>query len=92
MSRRIRRKKKITTLKLKFFTILLTLSIAFLLLFFILDYRTETKVNDTLQNKTNETSSMTTITPSQENISNISSTNTSEVVIVRKPGRIQIIS
>jgi len=88
---RIRRKKKITTLKLKPFKILLALSIAFLLLFFILNYRTETKVNETLQNKTNETSSTTIITSSQENISNISTTNTSEVVIIRKGG-IQIVS
>ena len=89
---RIRRKKKTTILKLKLFKILLTLSIAFLLLFFILNYRTQTKVNETLQNKTNETSATTTTTSSQENISNISTTNTSEVVIIRKAGRIQIVS
>jgi len=89
---RIRRKKKTTTLKPKLFKILLTLSIAFLLLFFILNYRTQTKVNEALQNKTNETSSTTIITSSQENISNISTTNTSEVVIIRKAGRIQIVS
>lgn len=89
---KIRRKKKTTTLKLKLFTILLVLSLVLLLLFFILNYRTQTKVNETFKNQTNETSSTTITTSSQENISNTTTTNTSEVVIIRKAGRIQIVS
>jgi hypothetical protein len=86
------RKKKTATLKLKLFKILLTLSIAFLQLFFILNYCAQTKVNETFQNKTNETLNTTSITSTQGNISNVLTTNTSEVVIVRKAGRIQIVS
>jgi plasmid rolling circle replication initiator protein Rep len=92
MRRIERRKKKTTTLKLKPFKILLTLSILSLLLFFILNYRTQTKVNETFKYQTNETSSTTIIASSQENISDTPTTNTSEVVIIRKAGRIQIVS
>jgi hypothetical protein len=90
---RIRRKSKITTLKLKLFAILLTLAIV-TFSFLILNYRTEPKVKkiskEILQNQTNETLNITNITrPFQENISIEVPPG---VVRIEKGGRIRTVS
>ena len=85
---RTKRKKKTTTLKLKLFVILLILAIV-AFSFFILNYRNQTKVNETLKNQTNETLNTTNITrPFQENISIEVPPG---VVRIGKGGKIQVV-
>jgi hypothetical protein len=93
MSRERRVGKKTPTLKLKLFTILLTLAIV-TFSFLILNYRVEPKFEEIskeiLQNQTNETLNITNITrPFQENISIEVPPG---VVRIEKGGRIRIVS